>query len=163
MMLRTMSVKTVAVGIALASVLAITGCAAVTKSVPGVGLGAVTLESLDRDEYVILDSTTGSCETVHFLCFNNRMFGRMEAGSVNIGIQAELVPFPLNILTQLMGAAPSDVGGAVYQALTKVPEADAVIPLTMETDTSGLKPIVWTTRATVRGKAIRIKTDSELD
>jgi hypothetical protein len=162
-MLRTMSVKTVVAAIALASVLAITGCAAVTKSMPGVGLGPVTLESLDRDEYVVLDSTTGSCETVHFLCFNNRMFGRTEAGSVNIGIQAELAPFPLNILIQLMGGGTSDVGGAVYNALTKVPEADAVIPLTMETETSGLKPIVWTTRARVKGKAIKIKSDSELN
>lgn len=159
-MVRTVNTKTLTAALALAGLLLLTGCASIARSAPGIGVGPIELEELARDEYVVLDSTTGSYETVHFLCFHNRMFSRREVGTVGFGFRATTVSFPWSLLVAL--GTPSDVGGAIFDAMTKMPEAEAVIPLTIETESSGLPPIFWTTKATVKGKAIKIKSDREL-
>ena len=160
MMVRTVTTKTVTAALALAGLLVLTGCASIARSAPGIGVGPIELEELARDEYVVLDSATGSYETVHFLFFHNRMHSRHEIGTVGFGVRAATLPFPLTVLAALRG--PCDVGGAMFDAMTKTPEAEAFIPLTIETESFGLPPIFWTTRATVKGKAIKIKSDREL-
>jgi anionic cell wall polymer biosynthesis LytR-Cps2A-Psr (LCP) family protein len=117
---------------------------------------------MEREEYVVLDTVTGTCDTVHFLFFfNNHMFSTDKTATVGPTLQAELVPFPLNLLAVLF-AGVDDRGRATYNALQKVPEADTIVPLTVETKAAGLNPLFWTTSATVKGKAVKIKSDSEL-
>jgi len=156
-----MMVRTVTTTLALAGFLILTGCASISRSAPGIGVCPIELEELARNEYVVLDSATGSQETTHFLLvFHSRMFSRQEVGTVGFGAQAMTLACPLSLLGAFW--APSDVNGAIFDALTKMPEAEAVIPLTIETESSGFKPIFWRTRATVKGKAIKIKSDKEL-
>ncbi len=102
---------------------------------------------MPRADYKILNTVEGKGEVRRFLCLftlGDTQFGyTSQGGSALLGLG--------NL--QVRDA----VAAATYDAISKVPEADMMLPLTTMTSKTGLGCLYSTNRATVRGKAIRIR------
>ena len=103
--------------------------------------------SLKPMNYKILETVEGTGEVTTILCLfktGATQFGYSSAGGGSaIGLSA---------LVNVKDA----VAAATYDAISKVPEADMLLPLTTTAERSGLGCLFGTERATVRGKAIMI-------
>ena len=122
------------------------GCATLKVAPPtGVGLDL----SAARSDYSVLATVegTGKAYTIVGIPLP---FGA-PVGSVFSGLS---VP-GLQVPNKAMGIA-------TYDALGKVPDADTIMPLTTTLEKNGIPFIFRTYSATVKGKAIKIKTDAEL-
>jgi len=142
-------------GIALVGVAVLTGsllpgCTITHSKAPEEGVYSLHLQTLRRSEFSILDTVEGQGEVGKFLCLfrtGDRKFGHVGGSTVG-----GLFPLP---------PGRNAVAAATYDALEKVPDADYILPLTTTVTRSGLPFCFWTEKATVRGKAIKIKSDSE--
>lgn len=106
------------------------------------------LEAIPRKEYKILQTVEGRGQVNSFLCFT---YGDTQFGYTGPGSDSAIG------LGQI--ALNKDaVAAATYNALSKVPEADLILPLSTTTSLSGI-PCFRSEQAVVRGKAIQIQTD----
>ncbi len=114
-----------------------------TGTVPTVGL-----EQIPRSQYKILATVVGKGETQGFFCFwtlGDSQFGFTSYGGSGSGLG-------------ILAGRKDAVAAATYDAISKVPDADMLLPLTSTTSISGL-PCFRSERATVRGKAIQLLSD----
>jgi hypothetical protein len=119
------------------------GCSSTVKQSPSQPIGALGLESLKRVEYSVLDTVEGTGE-VYWICgfkFGDDKYGHID-GRVFEKNDAK--------------------AAAMFDALSKVPNADTILPLTTTITQNGFIPFYWRETAKVRGKAIQIKSDKEL-
>lgn len=131
--------------------LMLAGCQSTISKMTQMGVNVLTMEDLDRDEYVILDTVEGHgrvTRVLYIFTFGDKQFGYTSYSG---------------LAANFLGTRDrSALSAATYDALSKVKSADVILPLSSTTSQTGF-PILWsTTRSSVRGKAIRIKTDSEL-
>ncbi|MHA7838005.1 MAG: hypothetical protein ACX98W_11155 [bacterium] len=129
-------------GIAIMT-LALGGCAGSLARKPSAYPG-VSLKELD---YEVMETVEGSGEVTTVLCFirlGAKQFGYTAAGGGSaLGLASAL-------------ASEDAVAAATYDAISKVPQADMLLPLTTTAEYSGLGCLYREERAKVRGKAIRI-------
>ncbi len=144
----------------LAVVVVFAGCTTSVKSDPGVSISGLTLQTLERDEFEILDRVEGTGRTTTILGLITLPFNR-QAGYVSTQGVLPIPPGPLATLTGSSRVYKAQ-RMALYNALAQVPEADVVLPTKATIEISSVIPfIIKVQTATVAGKAIRVKTDSE--
>ena len=136
------------------------GCTTSATQNTGVGIGNIHLADLKRHEYQILDTVEGEGKVTKILGFGPPFFSKQwgwtrqesESSWKSTG----------NPFSNLRGGATAS-SSAMYNALTKIPNADAFYTMSKTLEYRGFKPFYWTYTARVKGKAIRIKPDSELE
>ncbi|OGP55989.1 MAG: hypothetical protein A2V67_08985 [Deltaproteobacteria bacterium RBG_13_61_14] len=147
------------------------GCVSLNKQAPGVGLGPIMFDELTRTQYVIMDTVEGTAEVkVYLWIFEvplDKQVGYIGgyAGAAQTGGALAGIISRIPIIGGAGGAISSNKAylAATYNALGKVPEADAILPTSSQVEvTNVLMGLVKTHKATVKGKAIRVKTDKEL-
>ena len=137
-------------GLLLVLALLTCGCSSTRSRMPLDGVKMLQLEKLGRDEFVILDTVEGSGTVGRVFCF--------KTGDDHF---AYVTPYGQSAVGIFSGPWAQDaVSAATYKALSKVPDADLILPMTTSASRTG----IWcfnSEKATVRGKAIRIKSDRE--
>jgi hypothetical protein len=108
----------------------------------------VQLEEIPRSQYHILGPVEGHGKVGHFLCIR---FGDGQFAYVSEGVGSA-------VGLGAIAVSRDAVAAATYDAISKMPDADFVLPLTTNYSRSGI-PCFNSERATVRGKAIRIDPD----
>ena len=126
------------------------GCATDGRQQAGIGLKHMELNELKRHEYQVIDTVEG------------------------VGVTRTVLGFTFPLFKQKLGWAGTDSGNtrltgstfasgrAMYDALGKVPDADAVFTVSKTAERRGIPLLFHTDTATVKIKAIRIKSDEEL-
>ena len=124
------------------------GCQSLSRT-PGTWVGPLEFEPLKRGEYEILESVegVGTVTTIFGFAFAS-------------GAQGYVSAFDAPGL--LSTGQPAALSKAVYNATSKVRDADIMLPLRSDISVTGIPFFLQTVRATVWGKAIRIKSDDEL-
>lgn len=144
-------------------ILLVSGCAGTMKIAPYQGSISINDTEMDRSEYVILQNVTGSAHSTYILA---GIIENTEDGLRILGFGPSRKTALLSAYSGLMALMPGgqySVGNrAYYDALTQVPDADTVLPMTRTEEHWGLPPIIYGRSATVTGKAMKIKTDKEL-
>lgn len=144
------------------------GCSTSMDKMTLANVSGVNLAPLAREQYEVLDTVEGSGKVTYFLClpavsyflnggdnflyvftFGDKQFGYATESAAAVGL------FGLKTRTD-------SVAAATYDALSKVKAADLLLPLSSRTSKTGLPGLYVTMRSTVRGKALRIKTDVDL-
>ena len=149
------------------------GCVSLNKQTPGVGLGPITFDELTRTQYVIMDTVEGTAEVkVYLWIFEVPLDKQVGSVGAYMGAAAQTGGVLSGIISKIPGIGGGAGGAissnkaymaAVYNALGKVPEADAILPTSSSVEiTNVLFGLVKTHKATVKGKAIRVKSDKEL-
>ncbi len=143
---------TLATVVVIGLVLVCTGCAT-RKTAPAAGV----IQNLDteRSDYNVMASVEGTGKVTKVLGLSFPFFAARAyvPGSI---------PVMSNPITGPSGGGYKAIGMATHEALNKVPEADTMIPMTYVLEKNGVPIIFRTFQATVRSKAIKIKTDGEL-
>jgi len=158
------SLRALAGIVALAGLsLSTTGCMSTAGSAPGVGISGLTLETLQRNEYVIMKTVETTGETYSVLginlgCFGvgDNQFGHVNAWGQGQGSMIGELAAPLAELFKPKNA----VAAATFKAIKAVPEADVVLPMTVEETVTGVPFIFEIGNATVKFKAIKVKPDA---
>ena len=120
------------------------GCSSSVANMTGTVPG-VALEEIPLSKYRILNTVEGTGKTQTLFCIfslGDSQFGFTSYGGSGQGLG-------------LLAGRKDAVAAATYDAISKVPEADMLLPLTSTTSVSGL-PCFRSERATVRGKAIQL-------
>jgi hypothetical protein len=140
------------------------GCTTTTKKHPGVGIGSLHMAALERNEYAIMDTVEGAGKTTTVLGIFKFPLNRQTGYTLWAG-GGEAPPPALSgggFFARRTGVNQASAM-AFYNVLAQVPNADAVMPTISTVETTGIPFLIRTHTATVKGKAVRIKTDSELD
>lgn len=119
------------------------GCAGSMARKPNLAPG-VSLKEMD---YKILGTVEGSGSVTTILCL-------FKMGASQFGYSAAGGGSALGLSNFV--ASKDAVAAATYEAISKMPEADMLLPLTTTAEYSGIGCLFKTERATVRGKAIKI-------
>jgi len=143
------------------------GCAGLNKQIPAAGM-TVDIGSMDRDDYVVLDrvngesSRTSICGGVVQIVDGEKMIIcglRLFADHYSLAPQEKtwietMIAKTLNL--------PSTSERAYYNALAATPDADVIIPKTFDYEDSGFPIIFMHEKVSFKGKAIKLKTDKQL-
>lgn len=161
----------------------LSGCSTTVKTAPSAAVGPFEFGGLARTDYVVVGTVSGSAQCRRFLGFGKpdqygcRASQKNQLGSGQSRLRRAapalwLVFFPLGIIPMAATmhadagkakAIPRTIeGAAAYDALTKCPGADLILPMMQTTERSGLRHIAWTESATVTGLAVRLKSDADL-
>jgi len=119
------------------------GCAGSLARKPGTS-PYIELKKMD---YKVLKTVDGAGELTTFLCIFK--FGATQFGYSSVGGGSAIG------LSRLLSQKDA-VAAATYDAISKVPEADMMLPLTTTAEYTGLGCLYRVERATVRGKALKI-------
>jgi len=148
------------------------GCVSLTKQTPGVGLGPIMFDELTRTQYVIMDTVEGTAEVKVYFWILEVPLDKQAGYIGGYGGAAQTGGVLAGIISKIPiigggggGAISSNKAymAATYNALGKVPEADAILPTSAQVEVKSiLMGLVKIHKATVKGKAIRVKTDKEL-
>ena len=125
--------------------MSLAGCATV-KTAPVSGIGQCL--QAERSDYVVTGTVEGTGKSVTIL-------GLTFPWGAPVGV----VSSGQSLLVRKIAVAQ---GIAVYDALGKAPDADTVLPMTTTIEKNGIPFIYRTYTATVKAKAITVKTDAEL-
>lgn len=136
------------------------GCATSSRESAGIGIGNMQLADLKRHEYQVLDTVEGQGKVTKVLGIGGPLFSKQwgwtrQSSGWAFGIQD-------GIFSGIKGGYRASAS-AMYNALGKIPNADAFYTMSKTLEYRGFKPFYWTYTAKVKGKAIRIKPDSELE
>lgn len=104
----------------------------------------VELKQMDFD---IIGTVEGTGEVTTILCI-------FRLGATQFGYSAAGGGSAIGLLTYV--SAKDAVAVATFDAISKMPEADMLLPLTTMAEYSGLGCLYKKERATVRGKALKI-------
>jgi len=134
-----------AVAVTLVAVLA--GCSSTVRNAPGSGIDGLKAENLKcSGEMVILDTVEAKGELTKILgmpwpwFFGDQQYGYVSTGSISSFFVSR-----------------DAVAVATYNALSKVPEADTILPLTTTCSSNGFGMFYQHETATVKGKAVKVK------
>jgi len=139
-------------------VLGAAGCATRINESPRVGIDDIKFKELERNEYEILGTVEATGKVTTYLgIITVPFFDR------NVGV---VVPvggdFPLAMETRIFrGGQQRAFEVALFNALGEFPDADILLPVSAQVVTSDSFFVTEYT-ATVKCKAIRIKSDDEL-
>ena len=145
----------------------ITGCTSINRTVPASPI--VIQASLKRADYSVLKRVEGkSCTKSYFgglfeeidgkTVLFGIIFDEKYAGIPGTPLNSPLAGiFPFNILIR-----PSTASRAYYQALIQAPEADMILPKSCIHKRNWFPPFYSEETVIYTGKAIKIKSDSEL-
>lgn len=145
----------------------ITGCTSISRTAPASPL--IVQAGLKRADYSVLKRVEGqSCTKSYFgglfeeidgkTVLFGIIFDEKYAGIPGTPLSSPLAGvFPFNILIR-----PSTAARAYYQALIQAPDADMILPKSCIHKRSGF-PLFYSEETVIyTGKAIKIKSDSEL-
>ena len=143
------------------------GCSYTTQKSPQLGLFGLQLEKLCRTDYEVLETVegTGSVTTVFGFKTGDNQFGFV--GNEGLppaeglgGIFNTVGALFKGLREFVFGPDRTAVPAAVYDAMTKIPEADSFLPMSRTMSTTGLPGFLGffysKQEASVRGKAIKI-------
>ncbi len=138
----------------------LSGCStAIQKQVPDASWTQFASPQLDRSDYVVLGRVEGSSTTVSFL------FGIIQSIDGNLQILGiKFFEDRYAVKTGFLNLfSDRTQDRAYFETMIKCPDADAILRRTITVEESGI-PFIYTTE-TVRciGKAVKIKTDEELN
>jgi len=142
-MSQRMNVRGLALMLLVMVSLVLGGCAGSLARKPG-NMPSVELKEMN---YKILDTVEGTGEVTTILCF-------IKLGATQFGYSS--FGFGSAIGLSSFIATKDAVAAATYDAISKIPEADMMLPLTTTAEYSGLGCLYSVERATVRGKALKI-------
>lgn len=152
--------KLAAIVIALAG---LTGCTSLSKNYPVNRVSnGVEIMPLNRSEYKVLGDTKGEACAKYFLGGKLPWFSGVPAKTVS-GAQSGATGFlaSLPLIGAFFGGQEQVVQEAVYDALEKVPGADALLSVRTRNLKKTSVPLLYREEcATVQGKAFAIKTDA---
>lgn len=117
----------------------------------------LTFQSLTRNQYEILDTVTGVSTTERIL------FGLVTIVD-NKNWRVVGIPFFMEEKDDSVSSffTRNTAGRALFKMLARYPDADKVLQQNTKVETKGF-PLLWDIeKITYSGKAIRIKTDKEL-
>lgn len=134
----------------------LSGCTTAGRQSTGVGIGDLALNELKRHEYVLMDTVEGVGKTTTVLGITFPLFHRQTAWTVS----ANGFSGPLR---DDAAKAKLASGRAMYDALSKVPSADAVFTMSKTIEEFRIPFIYRVNTATLKAKGVRIKSDEELD
>ena len=135
--------------------LGLAGCVSMHKSFP---VNRIALTPLNRNEYKILGDTLGEACATYFLGGRFPWFSSVK--TVSDGpLEAGNFLSSLPIFGMFFSDQPQVVQEATYEALDKIPGADALISMRVMHKKSYILFIYSEECATVQGKAFTIKTD----
>ncbi|MDO8806051.1 MAG: hypothetical protein Q7R35_16665 [Elusimicrobiota bacterium] len=145
------------------AVMGLAGCTTISKSYPinRVSSG-VEIMPLNRNEYKVMGDTKGEACAKYFFGGKLPWFSGAPAKSVS-GVEGGGGSFlaSLPIIGSFFGGQEKITQEAIYEALEKVPGADALLSLRVKTQKKYSIPMFYREECvTVQGKAFAIKTDA---
>ena len=145
------------------AVMGLAGCTTISKSYPinRVSSG-VEIMPLNRNEYKIMGDTKGEACAKYFLGGKLPWFSGVPSKTVS-GAEGGGGSFlaSLPIIGSFFGGQPQVIQEATYEALEKVPGADALLSVRVRTLKKTSIPLFYREECvTVQGKAFSIKTDA---
>lgn len=148
--------------IAFFTVAGMTGCTSLSKSYPVNRISSgIELMPLYRNEYKVLGDTQGEACAKYLLGGKLPWFSGTPSKTVSGDTSASgnfLASIP--IIGMLFGGQPPIIQEATYEALEKIPGADALISMRVKMYKNYSIPFIYSEQcATVQGKAFTIKTD----
>ncbi len=157
-----MKIKLTLAALTLAA-MGLTGCTSISKTYPinRVNSG-VELMPLNRNEYKVIGDTQGEACAKYLLGGKLPWFSGTPTKTVS-GIEGGGGSFmaSLPIIGGLFGGQEKVIQEATYEALEKVPGADALLSVRTRTQKKYSIPLFYREEcATVQGKAFAIKTDA---
>jgi len=144
------------------AVMGLAGCTTLSKSYPinRVSSG-VEIMPLNRNEYKVLGDTKGEACAKYLLGGKLPWFSGVPSKTVS-GVEGGgsfLASLP--IIGIIFGGQPQVIQEATYEALEKVPGADALLSVRVKTLKKTSVPLFYREECvTVQGKAFAIKTDA---
>jgi hypothetical protein len=139
-----MSVRIAASLVAAGATVALVGCSYTTQRAPGMHLQGLSLDNLCRQDYEVSDAVEGQATLKRIFFLPVPLMDRRYASAGTL-----LTP-------------RNAIAAAFYDAQQKNPTADAFLPTTTSVSTTAWplipKAIYSVEDATVRGKAVRLKT-----
>ena len=149
-----------AVGLA---VIGLAGCTSMNKSYPVNRVSSgVEIMPLNRNEYKVMGDTQGEACAKYFLGGKLPWFSGTPKKTVS-GAEGGGGSFmaSIPIIGSFFGGQPQVIQEATYEALDKVPGADALLSVRVKTQKKYSIPVFYREEcATVQGKAFAIKTDA---
>lgn len=145
------------------AVMGLAGCTTLSKSYPinRVSSG-VEIMPLNRNEYKVLGDTKGEACAKYLLGGKLPWFSGVPTKTVS-GVEGGGGSFlaSLPIIGIIFGGQPQVIQEATYEALEKVPGADALLSVRVKTLKKTSVPLFYREECvTVQGKAFAIKTDA---
>ncbi|HAF94964.1 MAG: hypothetical protein A2021_08095 [Elusimicrobia bacterium GWF2_52_66] len=145
------------------AVIGLTGCTSISKTYPinRVSSG-VEIMPLNRNEYKVLGDTKGEACAKYFLGGKLPWFSGVPTKTVS-GVEGGGGSFlaSLPIIGTFFGGQPQVIQEATYEALEKVPGADALLSVRVRTLKKTSVPLFYREECvTVQGKAFSIRTDA---
>lgn len=146
-----------------AAALGLAGCTSISKTYPlnRVSSG-VEIMPLNRNEYKVMGDTQGEACAKYFLGGKLPWFSGVPSKTVS-GVEGGGGSFmaSLPIIGVLFGGQEKVIQEATYEALDKIPGADALLSVRVKTQKKYSIPLFYREEcATVQGKAFAIKTDA---
>jgi len=149
-----------AVGLA---VIGLAGCTSINKSYPINRISSgVEIMPLNRNEYKVIGDTQGEACAKYLLGGKLPWFSGVPAKTVSgAGGGGGSFMASLPLIGGFFGGQEKVIQEATYEALEKVPGADALLSVRTRTQKRFSIPLVYREEcATVQGKAFGIKTDA---
>jgi len=145
------------------AVMGLAGCASISKTYPinRVSSG-VEIMPLNRNEYKVMGDTKGEACAKYLLGGKLPWFSGVPSKTVS-GVEGGGGSFlaSLPLIGTFFGGQEKVIQEATYEALDKVPGADALISVRVRTQKKTSIPLLYREEcATVQGKAFAIKTDA---
>ena len=143
--------KKVLLIISMVSFLATTGCGWAVKQAPHMGFGGVNIETkLEREDIVIMGPVEGTSTRSDFFGIIQIIDGDK--------LQILGIPFFKDKYTYFE-RGNTVLNRAYYKALAATPDADAIFSKSYDEEVEGIPFILGTTTITVKGKAVKLKSD----
>lgn len=141
------------------AILILGGCASVMKGAPTAPT-SVDVGAMQRSDYVIIDRAEGMSEEVSILFGLIKIIDSNKLKLFYIPFFEEKYAFVEEGFLNTLSVGPAD--RAYYKALAAQPDADGIIPRAWAIEERGI-PFLFTKKTvTFTGKAIKLKTDSDL-
>jgi hypothetical protein len=143
--------KKVLLILSMVSLLMTTGCGLAVKRAPHMWFGKLDIETkLEREDVVIMGPVEGTSTMSNFLGIIQIVDGDK--------LQILGIPFFKDKLTYW---EPKNkvLNRAYYKALAATPDADAIFSKSYDIEEEGIPFILGTKSITVKGKAIKLKSD----
>lgn len=135
-----------------------TGCAAVTTSKPHVKFGRFDFETqFNRNDLVVLNAIEGTSKDAGYFFGLVRVIDDTKWQVLGIKFFEDRYACPPGPCLPCFCVGPQQ--RAYYDALSKAPEADAVLERASSTKVRGFPFLFKITEVTYRGKAVKLKTD----
>ncbi len=137
------------------------GCTSLGKSYPVNRVSSgIEIMPLNRNEYRVLGDTKGEACAKYFLGGKLPWFSGVPSKTVSGSAGAGSFLASLPIIGSIFGGQERVAQEAIYEALEKVPGADALLSLRTRTHKKTSVPLIYREECiTVQGKAFAIKTD----